>query len=93
MVIGKVTGLNLQDRRGASLGIGGKLSESTMISGSVDWRRSIVKGNENPTELVGVITYRLSPTVTVSPTTYFGLNKSSPDFGGGAELSFRFGRY
>jgi Putative MetA-pathway of phenol degradation len=92
-VTGKVTGLDLQNRVAGSFGVGGRLSESVILSGLVDWRRSIIKGSENPTELVGVITYRLSPTVTVSPNAYFGLNNSSPDFGGGVELSFRFGRY
>src|SRR5262249_4827862 len=92
-VTGKVLGLDLQNRVAGSLGIGGKLSNSTVISGSLDWRQSIVRGNKNPTQLVGVITHRLSPTVNVSPTAYFGLNNSSPDFGGGIELSFKFGRY
>jgi hypothetical protein len=92
-VTGKVVGLNLQNRIGGSFGVGGKLSESTTLSGLLDWRRSIVTGNENPTELVGVITYRLSPTVTVSPNVYFGLTNSSPTVGGGVELAFRFGRY
>lgn len=92
-VTGKVAGLNLQNRASGSFGVGGRISDSVVLSGSVDWRRSIVVGNENPTEVVGTISYRLSPTVTVSPTTYFGLNNSSPDFGGGIELSFKFGRY
>src|SRR5262245_21330146 len=92
-IIGKVAGLDLQNRVGASFGVGGKLSDSVVLSGLVDWRRTIIRGNANPTELDGIITYRLSPTVTVSPNVYFGLNNSSPDFGGGMELSFRFGRY
>jgi len=92
-VIGKITELDLQNRVGASFGVGGRVSDSVVLSGLVDWRRSIVRGNANPAELVGVTTYRLSPTVTVSPNAYFGLNNSSPDFGGGIELSFRFGRY
>src|SRR5262249_37253016 len=56
-VTGKVAGLNLQNRTSGSLGVGGRLSESMVLSGSLDWRRSIVRGNENPTELVGVMTY------------------------------------
>ena len=92
-VIGNVVGLDLQNRVGASFGVGKRLSDSLVLSGLLDWRRSIVRGSENPTELVGVITYRLSRTVTVSPNAYFGLTNSSPDFGGGIELAFRFGSY
>jgi hypothetical protein len=92
-VTGKVIGLNLQNRVGGSFGVGGRLSESVVISGSLDWRRSLVIGNGNPAELVGVITYRLSPTVTISPTVYRGLNDASPAFGAGIELAYRFGRY
>ena len=92
-VTGKVVGLDLQNRVGGSFGVGGKVSRSMTLSGLVDWRRSIVVGNPNPTELAGVIAYRFSPTVTVSPNVYFGLNNASPAVGGGVELSFRFGRY
>jgi hypothetical protein len=92
-VTGQVVGLDLQNRVGGSFGVGGKLSRSVTLSGLVDWRQSIIVGNQNPTELVGVITYRLSPTVTVSPNVYFGLNNASPAVGAGIELSLRFGRY
>lgn len=92
-VTGKVVGLDLQNREGGSFGVGGKVSQPMTLSALVDWRRSIIVGNQNPTELVGVIAYRLSPTVTVSPNVYFGLNNASPAVGGGIELSFRFGRY
>ena len=92
-VMGDITGLDLQNRVGASFGVGGRVSESVVVSGLLEWRRSIFTGNPNPTELVGVINYRLSPTLTLSPNIYAGLNDSSPDFGAGLELSFRFGRY
>jgi len=92
-IMGDLTGLDLQNRVGASFGVGDRVSESVVVSGLLEWRRSIFRGNPNPTELVGVINYRLSPTVTVSPNVYAGLNDSSPDFGAGLEFSFRFGRY
>jgi hypothetical protein len=92
-VTGQVAGLDLQNRVGGSFGVGGKLSQSVTLSGLMDWRQSIVVGDQNPTELVGVIAYRLTPTVTVSPNVYFGLNNASPAVGAGIELSFRFGRY
>lgn len=92
-ITGQVAGLNLQNRVAGSIGVGGKVSRSVTLSGLVDWRQSIIVGNQNPTELVGVIAYRVSPTVTVSPNVYFGLNNASPAVGAGIELSWRFGRY
>ena len=59
----------------------------------VDWRRSLIAGNADPTELVGILTYRVQPRVTISPNAYVGLNNSSADFGFGVEIGLRFWRY
>ena len=88
---GKPAGLSLRNRAGASFGFGHSLSPALLVSGMVDWRQSIVEGNPNPTELVGILSYRASPKVTISPNVYAGLNDSSPDVGFGIELAFRFG--
>jgi len=92
-MIGKVPGLNLRNRVGGSFGLGERLSDKTILSGLVDWRRSIVIGTPDPAELMGVLTYRVNRSVTVSPNMYVGLTSSSPDFGGGLEIAFRFGRH
>jgi len=92
-VIGKVDGLDLRNRPGASFGLGGRLSDSVFASALIDWRRSIFEGNTDLAELVGVLTFRLSPAVSVSPNAFVGLTSSSSDFGAGVEFSFRFGRY
>lgn len=88
---GKPAALPFRNRAGVSFGVGKSLAPSVLVSGMVDWRQSIVIGNPNPTELVGVLTYRLNPNVTISPNIYAGLNDSSPDVGFGVELAFRFG--
>jgi hypothetical protein len=89
-VIGKTPSLPLRNRPAASFGLGFRISEAVLASGLLDWRRSIIQGNENPTEVVGVVSFRLSPVVTFSPHAFVGLTDSSPDFGAGFELAFRF---
>jgi len=91
-VTGKVPALDLRNRTAAGFGIGKELSESTTISGMVDWRRAIVAGNPNPAELTGVLSYKLSPAVTLSPNAFVGLTSGSSDFGVGFQMSWRFGR-
>jgi Putative MetA-pathway of phenol degradation len=91
--VGKTPQFDLQNRPNASFGLGGRVTETVVVSGSLDWRRSIIRGNADPTELVGTVSYRLSPTVTVTPNVFVGLTNSTSDFGAGIEFAFRFGRY
>jgi hypothetical protein len=92
-VVGKVSGLDLRNRKAAGFGVGKELSESTTISGMLDWRSAIVAGNPNPAEFTGVLSYKLSSTVTLSPNGFVGLTSGSSDFGAGLQMSFRFGRF
>jgi len=91
--IGQITGITLRNQVGASFGVGQRVSKAVIVSGMLDWRRSIVSGNPNPTDLIGVVTFRLARTVSLSPNVYVGLNSSSAAFGAGLEFSYRFGRY
>jgi hypothetical protein len=91
--IGKISGLGMRNRVFGSFGVGERLSETLVLSGMLDWRRSIVASNPDPTELVGVLSYRAGPGLTVSPNVFVGLTSSSSDFGAGLEVSFRFARY
>lgn len=91
--IGKITGVTLRNQVGASFGVGQRISRLVTVSGMLDWRRSIVAGNSNPTDLIGVVTFRIRRTISVSPNVYAGLNSSSAAFGAGLEFSYRFGRY
>lgn len=89
-VVGKIPALGLRNRPSTSFGVGRQVAENFTAIGFVDWRRSIVAGNPNPTELVGVVNWRLSPTVSVTPNAYIGLSDGSPGFGAGLQFGFRF---
>jgi hypothetical protein len=92
-VIGKVDGLNLRNRPGASAGVGTRLSDLVSVSGLVDWRRSVIEGNPDWTELTGLLGLRITPSLSVNPYAFVGLTRGTSDFGLGTELSLRFGRY
>ena len=92
-VVGKVPGLDLRNRTTLGFGVGKDLSDSTTVSGMFDWRSAIVDGNPNPAEFTGVLNYKLSPTVSLSPNGFVGLTRGSSDFGVGLQMSFRLGRF
>jgi hypothetical protein len=89
-VVGKIRSLNFRNRPMASIGVGKQVSESVTLSSMLDWRRSIIVGNTNPAELVGVLSYRVNRRVTVSPNAFVGLTDGSSDFGVGMQMSLRF---
>lgn len=91
-VVGKTPGLGLRNRTLASIGIGKQLSDAFSVSSLLDWRRSIVAGSPGPTDLVGIVSYRVGAT-TISPNAFVGLTDGSPDFGLGMQVRFRFGRF
>jgi hypothetical protein len=90
-VVGQVPRLNLRNRPLASIGVGKQLSDALSVSSMLDWRRSIVVGNPDPTDLVGIVTYRVG-TTTISPNAFVGLTDGSPDVGAGIQVRFRFGQ-
>jgi len=92
-IIGSPRGTKLRDRPAASLGAGVQASKTIAVSAFLDWRRALVRGNEDALELNGVLTYKLTPTVRVSPNAFVGLTDGSPDFGVGVEVAYKFGRY
>lgn len=92
-VIGSPAGQDLRNRPAASLGAGWRLSDAFTVSALIDWRRALVSGKDDPTELVGFLTYKVSRTLSFTPNVFVGLTDGSPDFGVGIELAYRFGRY
>jgi hypothetical protein len=92
-IIGEPSGADFRNRPGASLGAGVRLTDVTTVSALVDWRGAISRGQDDPVDLLGFVSLRLSPTLTVSPYLSVGLTNGSSDFGVGAELSYKFGRY
>jgi hypothetical protein len=88
-------GKDFRDRPAASVGIGYTLSPQLTVSGMLDWRRAVVKDspNHDPLELVGLLTVKLSRTLSVTPNFFVGLTNGSPDWGLGFEMSWKFGRW
>lgn len=91
--MGDPPGRNFRDRPAASIGAGYRPTDTVTVAGLLDWRRALVEGNDDPLELLGVVMFRISPAVTVSPYAFAGLTDGSPDFGSGFEVSYRFGRW
>lgn len=90
-LVGKVAGFDLQNRPEVSFGVGKKMSPGITLSGLLDWRRALVRTTPDPAELVGILSYKPSRDVTLSPNVFVGLTKGSPAFGVGVELAVRFG--
>lgn len=91
--MGDPPGQDLRDRPGASIGMGYRLTGALTVSGMLDWRRALVKGNDDPVELFGQLAIKLAPALSLTPYAFAGLTDGSPDFGIGVELSYRFGRW
>ncbi len=92
-VIGSPAGEDLRNQPAASAGVGFQLTNALTVSALLDWRRAVVSGKDDPTELGGILTYKLTRTLSLSPSVFVGLTNGSPDFGVGFELAYKFGRY
>jgi len=92
-VIGSPAGQDLRNRPAASGGAGFMVTNALAFGAFIDWRRALVKGKDDPTELVGFLTYKITRTLSFSPNVFVGLTKGSPDFGVGFEFAYKFGRY
>jgi hypothetical protein len=92
-IIGEPEGEDFRNRPGASLGAGLRLTDVTTVSALLDWRRAISRGQDDALDLMGFVSFKLAPTLTVSPYLSVGLTNGSSDVGVGVELSYKFGRY
>ena len=92
-VIGSPAGQDLRNRPAASGGAGFMVTNALTVGAFIDWRRALVSGRDDPTELVGFLTYKVTRTLSFSPNVFVGLTNGSPDFGVGFELAYKFGRY
>ncbi len=92
-VIGSPPGQDLRNRPAASLGAGFMLTNALTVGAFLDWRRALVRGKDDPTELVGFLTYKVTRTLSFTPNVFVGLTNGSPDFGVGFELAYKFGRF
>jgi hypothetical protein len=91
--IGDPPGENFRNRPTASIGVALKVAEPITVTALLDWRRAIVSGTDDALELLGMVTFRVSPTFSVTPNAFVGLTEGSPDWGVGVELSYKFGRF
>jgi hypothetical protein len=91
--VGNPPGQDFRDQPAAYLGAGVRASELVTLTTLVNWRRSIIAGREDPVEVFGILTLTITPTISLSPYVYAGVTRASADFGVGAELSYKFGRY
>lgn len=91
--MGDPPGQDLRDRPAFSIGAGYRATETLTVSALLDWRRALVEGNDDPLELYGIVTFRVTRAFSISPYALAGLTDGSPDFGLGVEMSYRFGRW
>ena len=92
-IIGEPAGQNFRNRTGFSIGGGYRVSPTITVSGLLDWRRAITERESDPVDLIGFLSFKLSPTFTATPYLSVGLTNGSSDVGIGVELSYKFGRY
>jgi hypothetical protein len=92
-IVGEPAGQNFRNRPGFSIGGGYRVSPTITVSGLLDWRRAITERESDPVDLIGFLSFKLSPTFTATPYLSVGLTNGSSDVGIGVELSYKFGRY
>jgi hypothetical protein len=92
-IMGDPEGVDLRNRPAASIGASYRMSSLVTVSGLLDWRRAVVPGRDDALELVGLVTFRITRTLALTPNALLGLMDGSPDWGIGIELSYRFGRW
>src|SRR4030095_4087058 len=87
--IGDPPGQTLRDRPSAGLGIGRSFTPMLAVTLLLDWPRPPARGPPAPPQPVGVVQVKLARGLTLAPYSFVGLTDGSPDFGIGAELSWR----
>jgi outer membrane putative beta-barrel porin/alpha-amylase len=84
---------NFHDRPTVSFGAGRRFTPALTASAFVEWRRAIVSSAVDSVELGGIVTYKFTPTLSLSPIVTAGLTNGAPDFSVGMELAWKFGKY
>jgi hypothetical protein len=92
-IIGEPAKERFDNRWGASVGAGYRITDVVTVSGLLDWRQAITQKQHDPVDLIGFVSFKLTPTFTASPYLSVGLTSGSADVGVGVELSYKFGRY
>ena len=88
--LGRSTQYPLKNGLYASAGSSMRVSTTTIVGASFDWRSSIINGAKDATDVTIFVGANPDPRWTV--TAYFlkGLNDASPDYGLGALIAYKF---
>jgi Putative MetA-pathway of phenol degradation len=84
---------DFRDRQAFSVGVGRRFTRTLTVSGFYEFRRAIVSGEDDSHEIGAIVSYKFTPTLTLSPIVTAGLSHGAPDFSVGMELAWKFGRY
>lgn len=90
-IVGKPPGEDLQNRPSAGIGAGFFANKRASLSAELDWRKALVKGFDDPFDLIGIFGYKLSSSIQLGVYGLKGLSNGSPQYGGGADISYKFG--
>ena len=90
-IVGKPAGENLQNRPSATGGVGASLNKKTSLSTELDWQRALVKGFDDPFDVMLIASRKLTRSVQIDVYALKGLSNGSPKFGGGMDASYKFG--
>lgn len=82
----------LDGRPSGSVGAGMELTRSVSTSAGVEWRQALAPGEQDAVEVFADLSFKLSRTVSLTPSVFVGLTTGAPDFGFGIDLSWKFGR-
>ena len=74
----------------ASIGSAFRLSDSTRIGASFDWRQKIVEGGDDANEVSAFVAHDFNARWNLILYALTGFTDASPDFGAGGSVSYRF---
>ncbi|MBT8045771.1 MAG: hypothetical protein KJN67_01270, partial [Pontiella sp.] len=86
---GDPDGIDLRNVFYCSAGADWRHSKKISFGATLDFQQASVRGVDNPLDFFSYLSYKLSPTYSLTPYLYFGLSKGSPDVGGGLQVTFR----
>jgi hypothetical protein len=88
--LGEPSGVSYKNVIFGSLGGGYKYSKDTTVGVSYDWATAAVGGADRPQEVSIYASHRINDQYKLGGWLYAGVSDASPDFGGGAKLSYYF---
>lgn len=87
--LGDEGAVSREDGWQAGTGLWLKPGDKVEVGAGVDWREASFDGGEDPSEVSGYLTYKVTPSWRVGVNASAGLSDASPDFGAGLTLTWR----